>query len=493
MLAGITLVGCATNCSVARSNCSSRTDTPIMDKGQAPTTPPMNGKIHPAQSAEEATEATEVPESTASHGELRSGPPGPFTEHVFTDPPPRLSDASDRSSGQSKEESSQPSESEDGGEDTRNYTSVAPTMWLGAQNGWLYVHSAVGNWKKCLHSIKLKDSVLSLVHVKGRVLVALADGTLAIFHRSEDGQWDLSNYHLMDLGRPHHSIRCMAVVHDKVWCGYKNKIHVIQPKSMQIEKSFDAHPRRESQVRQLAWIGDGVWVSIRLDSTLRLYHAHTHQHLQDVDIEPYVSKMLGTGKLGFSFVRITALLIGGNRLWVGTGNGVIISIPLTETVVLHRGQLLGLRANKVSPTSSSGVIHVYGDDGSEKSSGSFIPYCSMAQAQLCFHGHRDAVKFFVSVPGNVLATLNGSVLDSPSEGQGSTAPVETETQSVHNVLVLSGGEGYIDFRIGDGEDDETEEGDAAVAVATGASQVKPALCKAERSHIIVWQVSYIPE
>ncbi|XP_071060172.1 C-Jun-amino-terminal kinase-interacting protein 3 isoform X5 [Pseudochaenichthys georgianus] len=493
MLAGITLVGCATNCSVARSNCSSRTDTPIMDKGQAPTTPPMNGKIHPAQSAEEATEATEVPESTASHGELRSGPPGPFTEHVFTDPPPRLSDASDRSSGQSKEESSQPSESEDGGEDTGNYTSVAPTMWLGAQNGWLYVHSAVGNWKKCLHSIKLKDSVLSLVHVKGRVLVALADGTLAIFHRSEDGQWDLSNYHLMDLGRPHHSIRCMAVVHDKVWCGYKNKIHVIQPKSMQIEKSFDAHPRRESQVRQLAWIGDGVWVSIRLDSTLRLYHAHTHQHLQDVDIEPYVSKMLGTGKLGFSFVRITALLIGGNRLWVGTGNGVIISIPLTETVVLHRGQLLGLRANKVSPTSSSGVIHVYGDDGSEKSSGSFIPYCSMAQAQLCFHGHRDAVKFFVSVPGNVLATLNGSVLDSPSEGQGSTAPAEMETQSLHNVLVLSGGEGYIDFRIGDGEDDETEEGDAAVAVATGASQVKPALCKAERSHIIVWQVSYIPE
>ncbi|XP_049602164.1 C-Jun-amino-terminal kinase-interacting protein 3 isoform X5 [Syngnathus scovelli] len=488
MLAGITLVGCATNCSVARSNCSSRTDTPIMDKGQAPVAPPASSKILPTQSAEEATEATEVPESTSSQTELRSAPSGPFMEHVFTDPPPRSADATDRAAGQSKEETSVPPEIEDAGEEVKNYTSMAPTMWLGAQNGWLYVHSAVGNWKNCLHSIKLKDSVLSLVHVKGRVLVALADGTLAIFHRSEDGQWDLSNYHLMDLGRPHHSIRCMAVVHDKVWCGYKNKIHVIQPKSMQIEKSFDAHPRRESQVRQLAWIGDGVWVSIRLDSTLRLYHAHTHQHLQDVDIEPYVSKMLGTGKLGFSFVRITALLIGGNRLWVGTGNGVIVSIPLTETVVLHRGQLLGLRANKVSPTSSGGVIHVYGDDGSEKSNGSFIPYCSMAQAQLCFHGHRDAVKFFVTVPGNVLATLNGSVLDSPTEGPGSTAPPETEAQSVQNVLVLSGGEGYIDFRIGDGEDDETEEGES-----DDTTQVKPALCKAERSHIIVWQVSYIPE
>lgn len=42
-------------------------------------------------------------------------------------------------------------------------------------------------------------------------------------------------------------------------------------------------------------------------------------------------RLTGTGKLGFSFVRITALLIGGNRLWVGTGNGVIISIPLTES------------------------------------------------------------------------------------------------------------------------------------------------------------------
>ncbi|CAB1341289.1 unnamed protein product [Coregonus sp. 'balchen'] len=446
MLAGITLVGCATN---------------------SPMAPPLSGKLHPAQSAEEATEATEVAEPAANETDDTLGPPGPFMEHVFTDPQPPVVDAGqyDRCAGQSKEESnSPPQETEDGSDDPKAGTSVAPTMWLGAQNGWLYVHSAVANWKKCLHSIKLKDSVLSLVHVKGRVLVALADGTLAIFHRSEGGQWDLSNYHLMDLGRPHHSIRCMAMVHDKVWCGYKNKIHVIQPKSMQIEKSFDAHPRRESQVRQLAWIGDGVWVSIRLDSTLR------------------------TGKLGFSFVRITALLIGGNRLWVGTGNGVVISIPLTETVVLHRGQLLGLRANKVSPTSSGGVaggvIHVYADDNPEKSSGSFIPYCSMAQAQLCFHGHRDAVKFFVSVPGNVLATLNGSVLDSPSEGQGSSAQPEAEAQSVHNVLVLSGGEGYIDFRIGDGEDDETEEGE----VPGGAPQMKPAVCKAERSHIIVWQI-----
>ncbi|XP_035122369.3 C-Jun-amino-terminal kinase-interacting protein 3 isoform X11 [Callithrix jacchus] len=495
VLAGITLVGCATRCNVPRSNCSSRGDTPVLDKGQGEVAAIANGKVNPSQSTEEATEATEVPDPGPSEPETAALRPGPLTEHVFTDPAPALPSGPQPGSenGPESDGSGTQPEPEPSGDPTGAGSSAAPTMWLGAQNGWLYVHSAVANWKKCLHSIKLKDSVLSLVHVKGRVLVALADGTLAIFHRGEDGQWDLSNYHLMDLGHPHHSIRCMAVVYDRVWCGYKNKVHVIQPKTMQIEKSFDAHPRRESQVRQLAWIGDGVWVSIRLDSTLRLYHAHTHQHLQDVDIEPYVSKMLGTGKLGFSFVRITALLVAGSRLWVGTGNGVVISIPLTETVVLHRGQLLGLRANKTSPTSGEGarpggIIHVYGDDSSDRAASSFIPYCSMAQAQLCFHGHRDAVKFFVSVPGNVLATLNGSVLDSPAEGPGPAAPTsEAEGQKLRNVLVLSGGEGYIDFRIGDGEDDETEEGMGDV------SQVKPVLSKAERSHIIVWQVSYTPE
>ncbi|XP_071976384.1 C-Jun-amino-terminal kinase-interacting protein 3 isoform X16 [Engystomops pustulosus] len=479
VLAGITIVGCATRCNVPRSNCSSRGDTPVLDKNQGEVSTVSNGKLTQHQSAEEATEALEVPESSISEAEPAQVRPGPLTEHVFTDPVANGRLCSEN--GHLKPEGNTTQQETEPNHEIPAGSSAAPTMWLGAQNGWLYVHSAVSNWKKCLHSIKLKDSVLSIVHVKGRVLVALADGTLAIFHRGEDKQWDLSNYHLMDLGHTHHSIRCMAVVYDRVWCGYKNKIYVIQPKTMQIPKSFDAHPRRESQVRQLAWIGDGVWVSIRLDSTLRLYHAHTHQHLQDVDIEPYVSKMLGTGKLGFSFVRITALLIAGNRLWVGTGNGVVISIPLTET-------------NKTSPTSSGevakaggGVIHVYSDENSEKTAGSFIPYCSMAQAQLCFHGHRDAVKFFVSVPGNVLATLNGSVLDSPSENpEENTA--ETEEQKLKNVLVLSGGEGYIDFRIGDGEDDETEE-----HTADDGSQTKPVLSKAERSHIIVWQVSYVPE
>ena len=78
---------------------------------------------------------------------------------------------------------------------------------------------------------------------------------------------------------------------------------------MTVEIMFDAHPRKESQVRQMAWIGDGVWVSIRLDSTLRLYHAHTLDHLQDVDVEPYVSKMLGRSRPFFILIQTSFFLI----------------------------------------------------------------------------------------------------------------------------------------------------------------------------------------
>lgn len=44
-------------------------------------------------------------------------------------------------------------------------SSIQPTMWLGAQNGAVFVHSAVAKWAVCLHSVKLKDAALAIVYV----------------------------------------------------------------------------------------------------------------------------------------------------------------------------------------------------------------------------------------------------------------------------------------------------------------------------------------
>uniref|UniRef100_A0A4W6F6V3 Sperm associated antigen 9 n=1 Tax=Lates calcarifer TaxID=8187 RepID=A0A4W6F6V3_LATCA len=479
VLGGITVVGCAAEgTAMGVSSCFLNRDASLHPHCA------ITSLFTESRPAEEATEATEASAGITDHRETLRGV---YTEHVFTDPLGAqqtylLVSVVTRESDLLKDGvSSNPAAEEQDlmREEAQKMSSVLPTMWLGAQNGCVYVHSSVAQWKRCLHSIKLKDSVLGIVHVKGRVLVGLSDGTLAIFHRGVDGQWDLTNYHLLDLGRPHHSIRCMTVVHDKVWCGYRNKIYVVQPKAMKIEKSFDAHPRKDSQVRQLAWDGDGIWVSIRLDSTLRLFHAHTFQHLQDVDIEPYVSKMLGTGKLGFSFVRITALTVSCNRLWIGTGNGVIISIPLTESKL----KIKGVSANKVTKATGNqpgSVVRVYGDDSGDKvTAGTFVPYCSMAHAQLCFHGHRDAVKFFTAVPGKQTVCFPSASCG--GEAAGDKATDASTQEGTKSMLVMSGGEGYIDFRMGD-EDGEAEEGEDA------PMKLQPFLAKAERSHLIVWQV-----
>lgn len=86
-------------------------------------------------------------------------------------------------------------------------------------------------------------------HVNGRVVVALANGTVAIFKRDPEGEWDLSKYHVVQLGVPQHSVRRIAAVGDKVWCGIKNMVHILEPRSLKIIHSFEAHPRSESQVK----------------------------------------------------------------------------------------------------------------------------------------------------------------------------------------------------------------------------------------------------
>jgi mitogen-activated protein kinase 8 interacting protein 3 len=99
---------------------------------------------------------------------------------------------------------------------------------------------------------------------------------------------------------------------------------------------------------------------------------------------------------------------------MGTGNGVIISVPLSSqsatmnnstsaqkiTEAIESGSRKSSGVTSPVTTGGGEIVKVYADSHNDKlTMETFIPYCSMAQAQLSFHGHRDAVKFFVSVTG----------------------------------------------------------------------------------------------
>ena len=108
-------------------------------------------------------------------------------------------------------------------------------------------------------------------------------------------------------------------------------------------------------------------------------------------------------------------------------------------------------------------------------------------AQISFHGHRDSVKFFVTVSGTMdktstvcsprLSTQSGQVESSITS---STSSAMEEEKSW---LVISGGEGYIDFRSGDNiEGGENIGGPEDIPSSSKTSS-------AENSHVMVWQVT----
>ncbi|CAF1037580.1 unnamed protein product [Rotaria sp. Silwood1] len=334
-----------------------------------------------------------------------------------------------------------------------------PTVWLGSSDGWLYIHSTIGEHRTTIGKVWLRHAIYSIVHVRGRVFVSLANEKLIVFHRNIDGTWNLNNFHLIITGKSRESIRCSINVRDSIWCGVANRVYVIDVQTLEIRKQFQVHSRSEHSVQHITWSGDGVWLSVRLSSTLQLYHAQTYQHLQDVDIQPYIEKMIVTDKTGLHFVHISALTIACRRLWIGTGSGIIISIPLTDSIETT--------SNSTS-TKPGSVVRIY----DQISSSNYIPYCNINNAQLSCHGYKDAVKFFVAVPGQAPSKLYHEN-EMISESLTTLSSTDTTSSSFGDILIVSGGDGYIDFRVKtttvDNNDDATNS-------------------KRHASHLIVWHM-----
>ena len=79
-----------------------------------------------------------------------------------------------------------------------------------------------------------------------------------------------------------------------LWCGVGNELHILDASKEEVVKTLVVHPSVRSRVTNIITQGDGVWVSVRLDSTLRLYHADTFEHLQDIDVTQPIQTTIDT-------------------------------------------------------------------------------------------------------------------------------------------------------------------------------------------------------
>lgn len=104
-----------------------------------------------------------------------------------------------------------------------------------------------------------------------------------------------------------------------------------------------------------------------------------------------------------------------------------------------------------------------------------IPYCNLSEAQFSFHGHRNAIKFFLSVPSEAFQKQSSKSVVTSLNSQDKAK----EYEKVETTLILSGGHGYIDFRIGDTVNKSTKEKNLEQMDSN----------KSERAHLIVWQLN----
>lgn len=133
------------------------------------------------------------------------------------------------------------------------------------------------------------------------------------------------------------------------------------------------------------------------------------------------------------------------------------------------------------------------------------PYCNISDAQFSFHGHRDSVRFFLNVPNLTIqkstispatATVASSVATASTASKAASSYEKAET-----LLVVSGGHGYIDFRIGDtttigssssskkaGIGGVIDSDDIKADVNTSADE-SGLLKKSDRAYLIVWQIN----
>ena len=259
-------------------------------------------------------------------------------------------------------------------------STVLPTMFFGGKNGRIYVHSSVTQWSELIDYVDLSDSVLSINHYRGKAIASLANGELCVFSRNQEtGEWNLQDYIVVNLNnclnqgidlsptnestsqtgskatKKVYPIRCTTIAGNNIWCGYRNLVMVFRIDELKLLNVHAAHSTNEEQVRLLATVSYNdeadqfVICILRLDCIIRIYQNYApFDCIYTIDLEPTINKFLVcnlsnqrgqrdqqtnaeqelSNKVGvINFIRLTAIKVTENRIWLGTANGVILTIP----------------------------------------------------------------------------------------------------------------------------------------------------------------------
>ncbi|KAF6332501.1 Rho guanine nucleotide exchange factor 17 [Rhinolophus ferrumequinum] len=302
------------------------------------------------------------------------------------------------------------------------------SVWLGTEDGCVHVYQSSDSIRDRRNSMKLQHaaSVTCILYLNNQVFVSLANGELVVYQREAGRFWDPQNFKSVTLGAQGSSITKMVSVGGRLWCGCQNQILVLSPDTLQLEHTFYVGQDSSRSVACMVDSSLGVWVTLKGSAHVCLYHPDTFEQLAEVDVTPPVHRMLAGSDAIIrqhkaACLRITALLVCEELLWVGTSAGVVLTMPTSpSTVSCPRAPL--------SPTGLG-------------------------------QGHTGHVRFLAAVQlpdgFNLLCPTPPPPPDTgpeklPSLEHRDSPRHRGPTSARPKMLVISGGDGYEDFRLSSG-------------------------------------------
>ncbi|XP_072933531.1 rho guanine nucleotide exchange factor 17 isoform X2 [Epargyreus clarus] len=301
-------------------------------------------------------------------------------------------------------------------------TANQPTMWLGTEDGCIHVYNCLDNIRIKKNKVKLQHNsgVHSIVFVEGKVFVALGNGDLVVYSRDSESSW--SERATIAVGSGSCPVSSMLLSAGRLWCATHSSIKIINPHSLQVDETFQISSETKP-ISHMAVAGGSIWLSLHNAAQLRCYNSTTREQLAEINITPQVTKMLhGCDDIirqhKAACLRVTALLAHRDTLWVGTSAGVLLTAPLHN-----------------SPNPRTGAFTVPHLTG--------ITY-----------GHTGHVRFLTIVenpapqkqPPKPAQTLKTKTLSRRSTNAEKLQKQAENTQNNKETLIISGGDGYEDFR-----------------------------------------------
>ncbi|XP_014888668.1 rho guanine nucleotide exchange factor 10-like protein isoform X1 [Poecilia latipinna] len=197
---------------------------------------------------------------------------------------------------------------------------------VGLDDGRILVYGSADTAAQCLLTLHNPEGcpVLCLKHSARFLFAGLRNGTVMVYGRNNnDDLWDPESPICVSLGAE--PIRTLLVLDESVWASCGNSVTVIQISTLTTQK-FEVHPDPMISVTHMACAGGGVWMAFSEGSSIRLFHTETLELLQEINISTR-SMLQNTGQKN---MRVTSLLICQGLLWVGTAQGLIITLPVPK-------------------------------------------------------------------------------------------------------------------------------------------------------------------